>query len=212
MSSLTYAAFAAINAETFQPSFQTAWSKGSMPVLNSGVKPSAFLPLGEFNVETDQDSFITNFNILYLERIEGFKKIKKEKGEKERNMEWRVRLKRKAESTNSNTSSSSNTTNTRDFKVSEERDRLKAIRAYQALKQSKGNGHLQKGGQGGKGSKQKRMKMMVDHKRPSMRVSEFGSGMKSGGGGGGEGGGGSRRRISKAEKKRIAREARANNK
>ena len=74
-----------------------SWARTGPPALKNGMKESVFVPLGPLNDDVQRDQYITEFNILYGEHIEGFKKIKKEKGDKERNMEWRQRLKRKQE-------------------------------------------------------------------------------------------------------------------
>ena len=148
-----------------------SWARTGPPALKNGMKESVFVPLGPLNDDVQRDQYITEFNILYGEHIEGFKKIKKEKGDKERNMEWRQRLKRKQEknggsngggsssssssSSSSNDSSSSSNNSSKSRKASgrgrqkhkqneEDRDRLKAIQAYKKLKAergSKGNLH-----------------------------------------------------------------------
>ena len=140
-----------------------SWARTGPPALKNGMKESVFVPLGPLNDDVQRDQYITEFNILYGEHIEGFKKIKKEKGDKERNMEWRQRLKRKQErnggssgggggggSSSISSSSSSKSRNAsgrgrQKHKQNEgDRDRLKAIQAYKKLKAergSKGNLH-----------------------------------------------------------------------
>ena len=179
------------------------WGRTGPPLLRGGVKESVFLPLGPLKDEDQRDQYMNEFNILYEEHIEGFKKIKKEKGEKERNMEWRQRLKRKKEensgggsssSGSSSSSSSSGKNNTgssnkgardrrKNNKQDEERDRLKAIQAYKDLK----------AGRHGKGNQHKRLKMSVRgggaNSKPSMTMQnssamhEFESGSSSNNGG-----------------------------
>ena len=74
------------------------WSKreGAMPDLSGpSAASSVFLPLGNLDKEENthhEEKFMKAFTELYFEHIPGFKKAKKEKSSKERNMEWRMRL------------------------------------------------------------------------------------------------------------------------
>jgi len=55
------------------------------------ARPSAFITLGE-------DNFLQLFSDLFFEHVEGFtglRRAKREKTDKDKNMEWRVRLKEK---------------------------------------------------------------------------------------------------------------------
>ena len=96
-----------------------SWTRrdgAAMPELRgASAKRSVFLPLGELDkggssgAAHHEERFMERFNALYFEHISGFKKAKKEKGEKERNMEWRLRLaeKRKRDSARASAASSS---------------------------------------------------------------------------------------------------------
>ena len=192
------------------PTFHLAWNRDTtkIPSCHQAIRPSVFLPLGSLGNENQRDSFIEQFNTLYLEHIEGFKKVKKEKGEKERNMEWRVRLKRKTES--SGVSGGKNKT-----KEAEDRDRLKAIKAYQALKAEQRAGRGGGGGGGGRttttssSSSLQNKRFKTDEARSQVSSSSSSSSSSSQpaaarpSSSGNSSGGGKKRPMSKAERKEF---------